>query len=85
VGGRLRQLEIQDGRIAQLRSQILAAPNDTEPRYRIGMLLLESGRDEGMEWLTSVLSLDPRHEPAQAALAAYYQRTARGPGEGGRQ
>jgi tetratricopeptide (TPR) repeat protein len=85
VGGRLRQLEIQDGRIAQLRSEVLAAPNQTEPRYRIGKLLLETGREEGLEWLASVLNLDSRHEPARAALAAYYQRTGRGPGEGGGQ
>jgi tetratricopeptide (TPR) repeat protein len=85
VDGRLRQLEIRDGRIAQLRSEVLAAPNETEPRYRIGMLLLESGREEGLEWLASVLNLDPRREPARAALAAYYQRTGRGPGEGGGQ
>jgi tetratricopeptide (TPR) repeat protein len=85
VDGRLRQLEIRDGRIAQLRSEVLAAPNKTEPRYRIGMLMLQSGREEGMEWLASVLNLDPRHEPARAALAAYYQRTGRGPGEGGEQ
>jgi tetratricopeptide (TPR) repeat protein len=85
VDGRLRQLEIRDGRIAQLRSEVLAAPNETEPRYRIGMLLLESGQEEGLEWLASVLNLDPRHEPARAALAAYYQRTGRGPGEGGGQ
>jgi tetratricopeptide (TPR) repeat protein len=83
VGGRLRQLELRDGRIAQMRSDVLAAPNETEPRYRIGMLLLESGQEEGLEWLASVLNLDPRHEPARAALAAYYQRTGRGPGEGG--
>jgi tetratricopeptide (TPR) repeat protein len=85
VDGRLRQLEIRDGRIAQLRSEVLAAPNETEPRYRIGMLLLQSGQEEGLEWLASVLNLDPRHEPARAALAAYYQRTGRGPGEGGGQ
>jgi tetratricopeptide (TPR) repeat protein len=85
VDGRLRQLEIRDGRIAQLRSEVLAAPNETEPRYRIGMLLLESGREEGLEWLASVVNLDPRREPARAALAAYYQRTGRGPGEGGGQ
>ena len=85
VDGRLRQLEIRDGGIAQLRSETLAAPNETEPRYRLGMLLLQSGREEGLEWLASVLNLDPRHEPARAALAAYYQRTGRGPGEGGGQ
>jgi Tfp pilus assembly protein PilF len=85
VDGQLRQLEIRDGRIAQLRGEILAAPKDTELRYRLGMLLLQSGQEEGLEWLATVLDLDPRHEAARAALAAYYQRTGRGPGEGGGQ
>jgi tetratricopeptide (TPR) repeat protein len=85
VDGRLRHLEIRDGRIAQLRSEVLAAPDETEPRYRVGMILLQSGREEGLEWLASVLNLDPRHELARAALSAYYQRTGRGPGEGGEQ
>ena len=85
VDGRLRQLEIRDGQIARLRSEIQAAPNNTELRYRIGMLLVQSGREEGLEWLATVLELDPRHQPARAAVAAYYQRTGRGPGEGGGQ
>jgi tetratricopeptide (TPR) repeat protein len=85
VDGQLRQLEIRDGRIAQLRGEILATPDETEPRYRIGMLLLQSGREEGLEWLATVLNIDPRHEPARAALADYYQRTGRGPGEEGGQ
>jgi tetratricopeptide (TPR) repeat protein len=85
VAGQLRQLEIQAGRISQLRGEILGAPSDPEPRYRIGILLLQSGQEEGLEWLATVLNLDPRHESARAALADYFQRTGRGPGEGGGQ
>src|SRR5262249_50752097 len=81
---RLRQLDIRAGRIDQLRSDVLAAPNDTEPIYRLGLFLLQNGREEeGLHWLRGILILNPRHEPARAALAAYSQRAGR-PGEGGR-
>jgi tetratricopeptide (TPR) repeat protein len=85
VDGQLRQLEIRAGRIEQLRSEVQAAPNETEPLYRLGLFLLQNGREqEGLNWLNGVLILDPRHAPARAALAAYSQRTGRRPGEGGR-
>jgi tetratricopeptide (TPR) repeat protein len=84
VEGRLRQLEIRAGRIDQLRSDVLAAPNDTEPIYRLGLFLLQNGREEeGLHWLRGILILNPRHEPARAALTAYSQRAGRPP-EGGR-
>jgi tetratricopeptide (TPR) repeat protein len=41
VDGQLRQLEIQAGRIEQLRNDVQAAPNETEPRYRLGLFLLQ--------------------------------------------
>jgi len=86
VDGQLRQLEIRAGRIEQLRSDVQATPNDTEPRYRLGLFLLQNGREEeGLNWLNGVLLLNPWHEPARAALAAYSQRTERRPGERGRQ
>lgn len=76
VDGRLRQLEIRDGRITQLRSDVLAAPNETEPRYQMGLFLLQNGQeDEGLKLLNSVLLINPSHEPARAALAAYSQRS----------
>ena len=76
VDGRLRQMEIRDGRVAQLRSVVLAAPNETEPRYQMGLFMLQNGQeDEGLKLLNSVLLINPSHEPARAALAAYSQRT----------
>jgi tetratricopeptide (TPR) repeat protein len=85
VDRQLRQLEIRDGLIAQLSSAAMAAPKETEPRYRLGLFLLQNGREqEGLNWLNDVLNLNPWHGPARAALAAYSQRTARRLGEGGR-
>jgi tetratricopeptide (TPR) repeat protein len=85
VEGQLRELEIRAGRIEQVLSDVLAAPNEPEPRYRLGLFLLQNGQEEdGRGWLNSVLHLNPRHEAARAALAALSQRTGRRPGEGGR-
>jgi Flp pilus assembly protein TadD len=86
VDGQLHQLEIREGRIDQLFSDVQAAPDEPEPRYRLGLFLLQNGReDEGRDFLNGVLRFNPGHEPARAALAAYSQRTGRRPGEGGRQ
>jgi thioredoxin-like negative regulator of GroEL len=85
VDGQLRQLEIRAGRIDQLRSDVQAAPDETEPLYRLGMFLLQNGQEEeGLNWLNSVLILNPRHGPARAALATYSERRGRRPAEGGR-
>jgi tetratricopeptide (TPR) repeat protein len=85
VDGQLRQLEIRAGRMDQLRSDVQAAPNETEPIYRLGLFLLQNGREEeGLNWLKGILLVNPGHELARAALAAYSQRTGRRPGEGGR-
>ena len=86
VDGELRQLEIRIGRSQQLLSDVQAAPNEIEPRYRLGLFLLQNGREEeGLNWLNNVLQHDPQYEPARAALDAYSKRTVRRPGEGGRQ
>lgn len=85
VDGQLRKLEIRAGRIEQSRNDVEAAPDEPEPRYRLGVLLLQNGREqEGLNMLNSVLLRNPSHEPARAALAAYSRRADRRPGEGGR-
>ena len=85
VAGQLRQLEIRAGRIEQLGNDVQAAPDETEPRYRLGLLLLDNGQEaEGLNWLNSVLQINPGHEPARAALAAYSQRTGRPLGKEGK-
>ena len=86
VEGQLRKLETREGRIDQLFSAVRSAPEETEPRYQLGLYLLQNGREkDGREFLNGVLRFNPGHEPARAALAAYAQRTARRPGEGEKQ
>ncbi len=47
---------------------------DPELRYDIGLTLLRYGSPpDGVKWLTTVLELDPRHQAAHRALAAYYE------------
>jgi tetratricopeptide (TPR) repeat protein len=85
VDGQLRRMEIQAARIEQLGNDVQAAPDDPEPRYRLGMFMLQNGREaEGLSWLNSVLQLNPSHEPARAALADYSQHTQRRSRDGGR-
>ena len=86
VDRQLRQLEIRLGQIEQLGNEVQATPDETEPRYRLGVLLLQTGREEeGLNWLNSVLELNPGHEQARAALAKHSQATGLRPSEGGKQ
>lgn len=83
--GQLRQLEIRDGRIDQLFSAVRAAPTETEPRYRLGLFLIQNGRgEEGRYFLEGVLRHDPAHEPARAALAEYSKHPGRRLSDGGK-
>jgi tetratricopeptide (TPR) repeat protein len=85
VDGQLRQLEIREGRIDQLFSDVRSALDKTEPRYQLGLFLLQNGREkEGRDFLNGVLRFNPEHEPARAALAAYSQHTGPKPAEGSR-
>jgi Flp pilus assembly protein TadD len=54
--------------------QVVERPKDPELRYDIGLTLLRYGSPpDGVKWLTTVLELDPRHQAAHRALAAYYE------------
>ncbi len=77
-----RAEEIRDRaeRLGELRSRRLAEqPLDATLHYEMGVLLLKSHPDVGMQWLLSALQLDPDHRPAHAALADYYDRTGDAP------
>jgi tetratricopeptide (TPR) repeat protein len=78
VAGQLRQLEIREGKIDRLFSDVRSAPDEVEPRFRLGLFLLQNGREEeGRNFLNGVLRFNPGYEPARSALAAHSQRTAR--------
>jgi len=60
----------------ELLERIMMQPDDPEPRFRVGSILLEFGSpDDAAKWLRSVVELDPQHAAAHAKLADYYQAT----------
>lgn len=62
-------------RIGELTSRKLAEhPLDPALHYEMGKLLLDTRHPEaGERWLLNAVGLDPRHRPAHAALADYYE------------
>jgi len=56
-----------------LMNQVLDKPDSVEPRYQVGMKLMQYVSSvQGAVWLQSVLQLDPLHAPTHEALAAHY-------------
>jgi thioredoxin-like negative regulator of GroEL len=83
-GERLRHLEAVAGRLDRLAAAAAVAPDDPEPRYQLGILLLEEGRDEeALTWLAGVLELNPHHHAACQALEERRRQKMTGP-RGGR-
>lgn len=49
------------------------APNDPEPRYELGRLLLRLGRHrDAVHWLNTALAKDPAHRKTHEALLEFY-------------
>jgi tetratricopeptide (TPR) repeat protein len=68
---RVKQLDADLARLAEVRNAVMDRPNDAALRCEGGVLFLRNGeRDEGVRWLQLALRLDPGCEPARAALAA---------------
>jgi tetratricopeptide (TPR) repeat protein len=61
--------------LEELRRQLLRSPGDRELQSRLGVWLLEHGRDEeGLEWARKVFGSDPSHRATAAALVRYYEK-----------
>ena len=75
VLARLDEIDRGTLRSLNLLMRIMEVPGDPEPRYQIGILMLQLGReDEGVNWLLTALIQDPNHGPSHAALADYFER-----------
>ncbi len=73
----LARAEAELARSNSLHDEVVTNPMDPEPRVAIGKILLEFGDvSRGVAWLRSALSLAPRHQEANLALAEYYERQA---------
>lgn len=68
---RVKQLDADLARLSEVRGEVMDRPNDANLRCEGGLLFLRNGeREEGLRWLQLALRLDPKCEPARAALAA---------------
>lgn len=73
---RLRRIDADLERLADLNHRIAKAPRDPAPRCEAGLICLRNGQDqEGLRWLTGALQQAPAHKPSHQALAEYYERT----------
>jgi tetratricopeptide (TPR) repeat protein len=69
---RLRQGQ---DRLAQVRKEIRADPDNVSLLHEAGMVCLELGQSiEAAYWFKNVLLLDPNHRPTHAALAEQYRK-----------
>jgi predicted Zn-dependent protease len=76
-GDRLKRLETDEHRMAEIARQLLQHPHDAGLRYEGGMIFLRHGlTSDGLEWLQAALREDPRHLSTHRALAEYYERNA---------
>jgi tetratricopeptide (TPR) repeat protein len=73
---RLRQREAEFVRLDCLTMQVNRDPHNLPLRFNTSVQLLRFGRElEGVAGLYLVLEQQPRHGPAHAALADYFERT----------
>jgi tetratricopeptide (TPR) repeat protein len=72
--GQAERIQSELQRLKELMRQIVDVPPDSSVRYEIGTILLRNGHEqEGLDWLQSLLKLDPHHRPAHETLSDYYQ------------
>ena len=63
-----------NSRIQTLQDRVVRNSKDLESRYEISELLrFRSTSTQRIQWLRSIIEIDPSHQRAQAALAEHYQ------------
>ncbi len=61
--------------LKDVTKQIAGDPKNTALRHKAGELMLRNGLGrEGVRWIRSALSVDPRHEPSRKTLNDYYKQ-----------
>lgn len=71
---RLKKVEADLARVADLAKQVMARPDDPDLRREIGEIYLRNAQDEqGLRWLNSALTSRPNHSPTHLSLARYYE------------
>jgi Tfp pilus assembly protein PilF len=73
---RLAELRVEDGIGGRFKIRARDHPEDVAVRWELWLWCLRNGQQEdGLAWLFEVLLKNPRHAPAHAALADYFERT----------
>ena len=68
------EAQVATVRVRSLTQRALAAPNQIEPRYRIGAVLLDSGQFDLASTGCGVLQIQPDHRPTHKLLAELFER-----------
>lgn len=72
---RYKRLQKLEDDLQPLRDALIARPEDSNLRSRIGETLVEMGETEaGVNWLFSVLLRDPGHRRTHRLLAEHYEK-----------
>ena len=75
VLARLKRVETDLARLADVSRAIARVPNDPALRREAGVILLRNGLEsDGLRWLESALAKAPLHAATHQALAEYYER-----------
>ncbi len=67
-----KQIRARQDRVGEITRQLLKTPNDADLRYEAGKIMMDLGlKNEGADWLRTVLKIQPGHQLAREALAAH--------------
>jgi tetratricopeptide (TPR) repeat protein len=71
----VRRGEQATNQLDKLTTEVRKHPDDLKLRYKIGTMFLHyRSREDGVNWLNSLLQYDPRHRAAHQDLADYYSK-----------
>ena len=70
------QAQETNARIQTLRERVSINSKDLDSRYELSELLRGNhNQTDRIQWLRSIIEIDPKHQRAQAALAEHYEKT----------
>jgi len=76
VEARLRRMEEDQAPLKDLNEKLKRSPNDLALRCEIARIYLDAQNSkEAINWLKSVVKMDPTHPLANQMLADYYEKT----------
>jgi tetratricopeptide (TPR) repeat protein len=69
------RLRKEQDQILELRTSLRAHPGNPAIRFEVAKWMIENGHlQEGLNWTSEILRVEPRHGPTHRLLADYYQK-----------